>query len=145
MVWVATRDIAAGTILEAGTTAAVEVPRGLIPADATTEDPIDGRTRVDLAAGEILRDDRIAGRSSAHAALTPPGTVTVALDRTSDLFSVGDRVDLHDLIDGRRLATDAVIVAVGDRDLGVAVDEAAIGEVVRGLGRGGIVTVLRAA
>ncbi|MEM9468484.1 MAG: SAF domain-containing protein [Actinomycetota bacterium] len=142
-VWVTTADVAAGERLDAERIASAEVPDGLLPAATTIEDPTGRRVRVDLAAGEIITDPRLAGAESEHAARTPPGTVAVALDRSSDLFTVGDRVDLHDQVDGGRLVASALVVAVTDGDVAVAVERAAVAEVIRSLGRAGVVVVLR--
>lgn len=142
--WVTTTDIDAGAPLDAGMAIPVEVPAGLSPRGATVDDPTGTRARVDLVAGVILHDNQLIGESSAHTARTPPGSAAIALDRTSDLFVVGDRVDLHDLVDGRRLGTNGVVIAVTDGDIAVAIDVHAVPDVVRGLGRGGVVPVLRA-
>ena len=142
--WVTTTDIDAGAPLNAGMAIPVEVPAGLSPRGATVDDPTGTRARVDLVAGVILHDNQLIGESSAHTARTPPGSAAIALDRTSDLFVVGDRVDLHDLVDGRRLGTNGVVIAVTDGDIAVAIDAHAVPDVVRGLGRGGVVPVLRA-
>ena len=141
--WITTTDVAAGTELTSATLRAATVPPGLLPADAVVEDPTGQRVRTDLGAGEIIVTGRITDDVSAHAARIPPGAVAVALDRTSDLFAVGDRVDLHDQIDGALLARDAPVVALTDGDLAVAVDAGSIDDVVRSLGRGGVVPVLR--
>ncbi len=141
--WVTTVDIEAGGSLEPGAVTEIDIPAGLLPAGATTADPAGTRARIDVTAGAILLDTHLSGAGSTNAARTPPGAATIALDRTSDLFSVGDRVDVHDQIDGRRLATRALVVAVTDGDVAVAVDESAVADVVRGLGRGGVVAVLR--
>ena len=142
--WVTTTDIDAGAPLDAGMAIPVEVPAGLSPRGATVDDPTGTRARVDLVAGVILHDSQLIGESSAHTARTPPGSAAIALDRTSDLFVVGDRVDLHDLVDGRRLGINGVVIAVTDGDIAVAIDVHAVPDVVRGLGRGGVVPVLRA-
>ena len=142
--WVTTTDIDAGAPLNAGMAIPVEVPAGLSPRGATVDDPTGTRARVDLVAGVVLHDNQLIGESSAHTARTPPGSASIALDRTSDLFVVGDRVDLHDLVDGRRLGTNGVVIAVTDGDIAVAIDAHAVPDVVRGLGRGGVVPVLRA-
>ena len=105
--WVTTTDIDAGAPLDAGMAIPVEVPAGLSPRGATVDDPTGTRARVDLVAGVILHDSQLIGESSAHTARTPPGSAAIALDRTSDLFVVGDRVD-HDLVDGRRLGVNGV-------------------------------------
>jgi hypothetical protein len=141
---VTTTDIDAGAPLDAGMAIPVEVPAGLSPRGATVDDPTGTRARVDLVAGVILHDNQLIGESSAHTARTPPGSAAIALDRTSDLFVVGDRVDLHDLVDGRRLGINGVVIAVTDGDIAVAIDVHAVPDVVRGLGRGGVVPVLRA-
>lgn len=142
-VWAITTDLSAGSQLEPGHAVPVAAPPGLVPTDAVAGDPTGRRIRVDHRAGEILVVHRLIEGGSAHAARTPAGTVAIALDRSSDLFLVGDRVDLHDQIDGARLAVDAIVIAVTDRDVAVAVDTASIDEVIRGLGRGGVVAVLR--
>jgi hypothetical protein len=141
-VWVTTVDIPAGALVDADDVMAVAAPPGLVPAAAVVANPAGQRARVALAAGEIVITDRVIAELSANAARTPTDAVTIALDRSSDLFSIGDRVDLHDQLDGGRLAS-GLVVAVTDRDLGVAISEATVAEVIRGMGRGGVVAVLR--
>lgn len=141
--WTVMIDVEAGSLLEPDDVAIVSVPPGLLPEAAMIDDPAGLRARVDLAAGEIILGHRVGAELSVHAARTPTGAGTIALDRTSDLFSVGDRVDLHDQIDGFPLATNAVVVAVTDGDVAIAVPDASVAEVVRGMGRGGVIVVLR--
>jgi hypothetical protein len=86
-----------------------------------------------------IASDRLSGTT----ARTPIGWTTIALDHTSELFSVGDRVDLHHLVDGSLLATNAVVVDVGESDLAVAVEPASVAAVVTALGQAGVVPVLR--
>lgn len=141
--WITTTEISAGTILLAGDVEQVAVPPGLLPSDAVVDDPTGGRVRDDLGPGELIVSARLAEDVSAHAALIPEGRVAVTLDRTNDLFVVGDRVDLHDHIDGGRLADGALVIAVTEHDLAVAIDSFLVNDVVRSLGRGGVVAVLR--
>ena len=143
-VWVTGETIPAGSVVEPGAVRPADAPAGLVPAGAATVDPTGKRVRVDLVPGEIILADRLVAGGSANAARTPDGQVTVALDRTSDLFAPGDRVDLHDQVDGHRLVEDGVVVAVTDGDVAVAVDPAMVDAVIAALGRGGVVPVLRA-
>lgn len=141
--WITTTEVASGSELTSSAVRVATVPPGLLPTGAVAEDPTGQRVRTDLGVGEIIVTGRITDDVSTHAARIPPGAVAVALDRTSDLFAVGDRVDLHDQIDGALLAHDAPVVALTEGDLAVAVDAGSIDDVVRSLGRGGVVPVLR--
>ena len=60
----------------------------------------------------------------------------------ADLVPVGDLVDLHHAVDGRRIAADAIVVMASDADLGVAVPAEVVGDVVRASGQAGVVPVL---
>ncbi|MEM9200361.1 MAG: SAF domain-containing protein [Actinomycetota bacterium] len=142
-IWATTTDISSGDIIQPDMVQRIELPAGVVPEGALVNDPSGSRSRVDLVVGEIVIADRVSEAGSAFAARTPPGTATIALSRTSELFAIGDRVDLHDLSDGRRLTADGVVVATTDRDLAVAVAIADIASVVRASGAAGVVAVLR--
>ena len=79
---------------------------------------------------------------STHAARTPEGWRTISIRRRDDLFTVGDLDDLHHAVDGRRIATDALVVMASDADLGVAVTADVMGDVVRASGQAGLVPAL---
>ena len=141
--WVTTVDVPAGALLDPSHVVLADIPSALRPANAATESPAGLRATTSLGAGEIVLSSRLSTAGSPHGARTPHGTAAIVLDRTHDLFTVGDRVDLHDQVDGGRLAVDAEVIAVTDRDIAVAVDADRVGEVVRGLGRAGVIIVLR--
>jgi len=143
-VWVATGPVAAGEVLAATTVSEMAVPLRFVPDGPALTNPTGQRTRVRLSRGEIILSERLGlGPASASAVRTPSGWLTVALSDQGELFTIGDRVDLHDLADGARLATNAVIVDVAERHVGVAVTPDAVGNVIMALGRGGVIPVLR--
>lgn len=140
-VWVTLASIEAGGVVDASRVAPRQVPASLVPEGAAT-DPVGQRARSALGAGEILVTARLSDASSAVAARTPAGWGTIAIGRGDDLFEIGDRLDLHHLVDGHRLTTAARVVSVVDGDLGVAIHPDDIGAVVRALGQAGVVPVL---
>ena len=89
-----------------------------------------------------LVDRWLTDTGSTHAARTPEGWRTISIGRRDDLFTVGDLVDLHHAVDGRRIAADALVVMASDADLGVAVPADVVGDVVRASGQAGVVPVL---
>lgn len=141
-VWVVTAPIDAGEPIEPGSVERRLVPTSLVPVAATHADPSGRRTRVTLLAGEIVVEPRLSDAGSAVAARTPDGWHTIGIGRRDELFTEGDRLDLHHLIDGHRLTSGAVVVAITDTELGVAVPPDDVGEVVRALGQAGVVPVL---
>ena len=100
------------------------------------------RTRIELGTGEIVVERWLTDTGSTLAARTPEGWLTISIGRRDDLFTVGDLVDLHHAVDGRRITADALVVMASDADLGVAVPADVVGDVVRASGQAGVVPVL---
>ncbi|MEO0494124.1 MAG: SAF domain-containing protein [Actinomycetota bacterium] len=142
-VWTTLEPVPAGEPIDPAIVERVTVPAALVPDDAVVDDPTGRRTRTDLSAGEILVGHRLADSVSAAGAQTPPGWRTISIARRDDLFVVGDLLDLHHAIDGRRITADALVVVASDADLGVAVPADAVDAIVRAIGQAGVVPVLR--
>jgi len=144
-VWVADSDLGAGQLITDSGTHRVELPAAAIPRDAATTSPVGRRLHDDVAEGEILRDGRLAdGSTSEAAALLAPRSrgITLRIDDGSGL-TVGDRVDLLALVDGRPLAANAVVVATDDRGWATfSVSEARVSAVVSEISVGGVMPVL---
>lgn len=141
-VWVAHRDVAAGTRLGSDDVGPTALPVAALPADAATVDPAGRRTSVDLAPGEIVREARLRETAGATAAGLPAGTGAVALPAPAPHLTPGDVVDLLALLDGRRVATAAVVVAVVDDHPVVAVADDDLASVVATFTTGDVVPVL---
>lgn len=143
-VWLLRRDLPAGTVVAADDVALAAVPHHLRPEDATTEDPRGRRLRHPVAAAEILRDARLTdGDRSETAARLGPDRVGLAIEHRGVSLLPGDRVALHALLDGRALTRgQGEVVATGDGQLIVAVDERDVAGVIRSLSTGGVVAVL---
>ena len=104
--------------------------------------PLSSATVAIGAARYLLRRYRIGPALVILAARTPEGWRTISIGRRDDLFTVGDLVDLHHAVDGRRITADALVVMASDADLGVAVPADVVGDVVRASGQAGVVPVL---
>ncbi len=141
-VWATTGPVSAGETIESGAVRSILVPADLVPDGAVATDPRGLRTRIELGIGEIIVDRWLTDTGSTHAARTPEGWRTISIGRRDDLFAVGDLVDLHHAVDGRRIAADALVVMASDTDLGVAVPADVVGDVVRASGQAGVVPVL---
>lgn len=140
--WVATRDLAAGTTLTTDDLASTRLPTAGTPRDATLTDPTGLTLRDSMAAGEIVRDGRLTTAAGQLAAQLgeAAGGLTIATDGTP--LEAGDLVDLHGLIDGRRLADDARVIGVHDGFVTVAIADQQIQAVIQSLTVGGVVPVL---
>lgn len=99
------------------------LPAAVVPAGARST-PLDGEVAAAwIAAGEIVLERRLAPAGlSTVAALLPPGTrgVAVPIGLAPLPVEVGDRVDVHG---STRLATDALVVAVNEEAITVAVND----------------------
>lgn len=139
-VWVALVPLSAGTEITADDIAERPAPAALVPVDAAGESPVGERVSTAHAAGEILRDGRLSGRDhNMVASLIEPGHSAVTVDVESDIFVVGDRVQIHSLLDGRQLAA-GMVVAVHEGAVTVGVARA--GPVMAELGLGGVAVAL---
>ena len=97
------------------------VPAVLVPADARSAPAAGETVAAWIGAGEIVLESRLAPAGlSAVTALLPPGTrgVAIPLGLAPLPVEVGDRVDVHG---ATRLAADAVVVAVSEEAITVAV------------------------
>lgn len=121
--WVADRDLAPGSPIAAHP---VEVPVALVPTGALTAFD-QGTAAGPIASGEILVDHDIAG--TGRWALVPPGWRAIAVPHTDATLDVepGDRVDVHWA--GGPLTADAMIVAVDESAITVAITAADAGAV----------------
>ena len=140
--WVVTRDLEAGATLGADDLAPTLLPTAGTPRDATLRDPVGLTLRDSMATGEIVRDGRLTSASGRLAAQLgeATGALTITTDKTP--LMPGDLVDLHGLIDGARLATDASVIAVDEGFVTVAVADQQIRAVIQSLTVGGVVPVL---
>ena len=142
-VLVATDALAAGAVIDPDTMRASPAPSGIVPFDAVTEITPNTRTRVDIAAGEILRASRLhPGDGSSAAARLPARTSALTVDGRHLPAQIGDTVQVHDLVTGSRLVADGTIVDRDEHHLTVAVPIGLMGDVVASLGSGGVIVTL---
>ena len=127
---VATADLVPGQVLGDGDTRTEAWPAALLPDDALASAPAGAVVAQPIGAGEPVRRRRI-GRAGTGpvAALLPTGTrgVTLPVGDAPPPVSPGDRVDLvaTDLVaDSSLVAADALVVAVEERSVVVAVRSA---------------------
>jgi hypothetical protein len=115
-----------------------------VPGDARPA-PADGEVAAAwIGAGEIVHEHRLAPAGlSPVAALLPPGTrgVAVPLGLAPLPVEVGDRVDVHG---ATRLASDALVIAVHEEAVTVAVDAADAARVAYEASNGTVTLVLTA-
>lgn len=148
---VAQRDIAVGEELEPGDVVLVDRPVAHVPPGAVADDPTGETVREPLHAGEIVIERRLAasGRAGA-AALVPEGWRAVAVPVVDAPLPArrGDTVDVVASYDptlvefdpSRIVAAGAVVVAVADDAVTVAVPERRLTDVAFALANG-IVTL----
>ena len=155
VVVVATRDLAAGEQVDSRNTNLVEHPDPLVPEGALTARPIDGRLAEAVYAGEVVRKKRLAGAGlSALAARLPAGTRAVAIPVEpgwAPTLAIGDHVDVLVALPaeasgggppGFALATDVVVVDVGDASVTVAVAPDVAPRIAVAFGQGAITLAL---
>jgi Flp pilus assembly protein CpaB len=154
-VLVVRHDVTAGSTLSAPDVELVDFPAGLAPDDALDELPEGAVTRVDLSAGEPLLPRRLAGHDlSPLAAVLPPGKRAVAIPTepgTAPPLDAGDRVDVLVVVaaelagdgpPGFVIATDAMVVAVDEDAVTVAVERDVAPRVAAALGVGAVTLAL---
>lgn len=146
---VAVRSLDAGTVLDGDDVRLERRPRAVVPDDALDDAPLGRILTADVVAGEALVGSRVApGGLRGAAALVPPGWRAVAVPTSSGLgppappLAVGDRVDVlaPDVVAG-----DAVVVAVDDHVVTVAVPAGDAPAVVEALSTAVVSLVLRGA
>jgi Flp pilus assembly protein CpaB len=138
VVAVATRDLPVGTEIGEGDVARRELPVGLVRGTPIAEPA--GRVVVSRTlAGEPVVAERVGPDGvDGPMALAPPGARAVAVPSVAGLppLAVGDRVDVLAItLDGStragRVATDAVVVDVGEDAVTVAVAPGELGATAR--------------
>jgi Flp pilus assembly protein CpaB len=118
LVAVALDDVAPGEEIDAELR---PVPAALVPGGGLRELP-DGPAAAWIGAGEVVLAARVAPAGlSAVAALLPSGTrgVAIPIGLAPLPVEIGDRVDVHG---SALLASNALVVAVGEEAITVAVD-----------------------
>jgi len=149
---VATRDLQAGDPLDGGAVALERRPRAAVPASALTALPEDRVAGAAIVAGEVLVAERLAGEDlDGAAALLPLGTRAMAIPADPALtppIEVGDRVDLIVTLAGAAepsggppgftLVADALVVAVEEAAVTVAVPRDDTSRVAVALGSGAV-------
>ena len=145
---VATVDLAPGLVLGDDNTRTEAWPVALLPDDALRSLPAGAVVAEPIGAGEPVRRRRI-GRAGAGpvAALLPIGTrgVTVPVGDAPPPVSPGDRVDVVAAglaSDGSLVAADALVVAVDERSVVVAVRAAELPAVAGALVGGTVVMAI---
>ena len=127
---VATRDIEAGSVVDAGNAVIDERPVPMVPQGALREVPVGRRVRVDVPAGEALLSPRLAGSSHGElAARLPEGgaAVTFPLTEVHPVLAIGDRVDVYASVSdvsgtaSARVAGAAAVVGIDGDSVTVAV------------------------
>jgi Flp pilus assembly protein CpaB len=158
---VATASVDAGSALDASVTAVRALPRALVPEGALEERPEGRRALAALTPGEIVLERRVSGSSAAGpAGLLGPDerAVPVPIAVPGLPLAPGDHVDLvaggapgggvdGDLPVGPTgpdvVATDAVVLVVGDETVVVAVAATVAADVAAALTTGPLVPALR--
>lgn len=143
--------IAAGEAIDEHNTSLVVLPAALVGTDALASRPLGEVAAVRLAAGEVVRRDRL-GRSnrSAVAALVPAGRHAVSVPRSDDTLPlvVGDRVRIVAALQDvpgaapSTAADGALVVHVTEHSAVIAVDDADLPAVARALADGAAVIAL---
>lgn len=151
---VATRDLPAGTVLDADDLDAVRLPDAVIPDDAALGDPmavVGATVRSPIVAGEAVATARLGARGlGPTAALLPPGWqgVAVPLGPAPPLIA-GDRVRLVAVAGGPGsgvpasvVAPDAEVLVINEDTLTVAVPDDEVTAVVAAIAQGLVTPVL---
>lgn len=155
LVAVASRHLAAGTTIGGDDVELVERPRALVPTGALSDIP-EGQVAVTaIEAGEVVVAARLAPMGlGVLAATLPEGTRAVAIPVEAGLappLLVGDRVDVMVALapeaageepPGFVVAADALVVAVDEAAVTVAVSRAAAPRIGVALGQGAVTLAL---
>ncbi|MGV3758399.1 MAG: SAF domain-containing protein [Actinomycetota bacterium] len=153
---VATRDLSPGDRLDAGALAIERRPLATVPGSALTELPEGRVAAAAIVEGEVVVAERLAGEGlDGVPALLPPGTRAVAIPADPSLtppVDVGDRVDLVVALaalpegsaspPGFTLVADALVVAVTESAVSIAVSRDDTSRVAVALGAGSVTLAL---
>lgn len=155
LVAVAQRDLAAGTAVERGDVELVAWPRALVPDGAVREIPSGQTVAVAIAAGEVVVAARLAPLGLRGVAATlPEGSRAVAIPvepGQAPPLEAGDHVDVMVALaldaagagpPGFVVAADALVVAVEDTAVTVAVSTSAAPRIAVALGQGAVTLAL---
>lgn len=155
LVAVAVHDLAPGTALEPGDVELVAWPKALVPGDALHQLPVDQAVAASIEAGEVVVGARLAPLGLRGVAATlPEGSRAVAIPVEPGLappLEAGDRVDVMVALavddpgagpPGFVVAADALVVAVADTAVTVAVRAPAAPRVAVALGQGAVTLAL---
>ena len=154
-VLVAERDLAPGDALLAGDVTLMARPQSMVPATALTELPDGAVIRAEVLRGEVVVAERVAPHGLTGVAATlPPGTRAVAIPTEPGLappLTVGDHVDIlvalapelaGDGPPGFAVARAALVVAIDDAAITVAVSRATAPRIAVALGQGAVTLAL---
>lgn len=154
-VLVAARDLAPGEPLRAGDVDLVDRPRAMVPSSALRALPRTATVGATILAGEVVVAERLADRPlSELAARVPAGQRAVAVPADASAappLLVGDRVDVLVALAeatpsgsaaGFVVATDALVVAVDDTAITVAVPRDVAPRLAASLGQGAVTLAL---
>lgn len=154
-VLVAERDLAPGDELLARDVALVARPRSMVPATALSELPDGAVLRAHILQGEVVVGQRLAPAGlTGVAAMLPAGTRAVAIPTEPGMappLRVGDHVDVlvalapesaGDGAPGFAVATDALVVAIDEAAITVAVSRDTAPRIVVALGQGAVTLAL---
>jgi Flp pilus assembly protein CpaB len=144
---VAARAVEPGAVLEDGDVAWRRLPRGALPRDEPTDEPVGGTALVPLAKGEVLLRSKLAPEGVVGpAALVAPGSLGVAVpvpEGERPPLRRGDRVDLLAAGDeggAAAVAVGGLVVDVTDEVVTVAVGTEEAAAVAYAVARG-VVTI----
>jgi len=154
-VLVATRDLAAGDRIGPDDVTLEDRPTATLPASGLRRLPLGAVARSTILAGEVVVDARLTtGGLSAVAARLPAGTRAIAIPielGSAPPLETGDLVDVlvalpPELSGGRppgfAVATDALVVALDDSAVTVAVPRATAPRIAVALGQGAVTLAL---
>lgn len=145
------RDLAPGAVVGESDIVVRALPGVAVP-DDVAGDAVGRTVREGLVAGEVVLESRLGGRAAGPAALLGPGRRAVAVPRPERglAVGVGDILDLLAPADGtegasagaRRVARSAVVIAVDENVVTVAVSVAETPAVARAVLDGSVAVAL---
>lgn len=154
-VLVATHELAPGDRIHRSDVTLVDRPTAMVPASALRRLPDGAIARSTILAGEVVVEARLtSGSLSAVAARLPPGTRAIAIPvevGSAPPLEPGDLVDVlvalpPELAAGRppgfAIATDALVVALDDGAVTIAVPRATAPRIAVALGQGAVTLAL---